>query len=274
MTKQSGWQRIGAAFRQAAAEGRCALMPYMTMGYPRPAMTMELIAAVAAGADILELGIPFSDPIADGATIQQAAHIALQQGMTPALCLEMVAGLRAKGVHAPFLFMSYYNPIFVWGTQAFAEECRAAGVDGLIVPDLPVEEAGDLLAACHSQGLALIFLVAPNTSEQRLEMITARAEGFLYLVSRPGITGARDRLPDGLGDYVSRVRRHTHLPLALGFGISTPAQVHQVAALVDGAIVGSAVVEKAAQGAEAVAAFIDGLCKACRREHSPSLPRS
>jgi tryptophan synthase alpha chain len=105
-------------------------------------------------------------------------------------------------------------------------------------------------------------------------MITARAEGFLYLVSRPGITGARDRLPDGLGDYVSRVRRHTHLPLALGFGISTPAQVQQVAALVDGAIVGSAIVEKAAQGAEAVAAFIDGLCKACRREHSPSLPRS
>lgn len=263
MITRTGQERIEAAFRQAGAQQRCALMPYLMMGYPDLPMTCEIVSAIAsAGADIVELGVPFSDPIADGSIIQQAAYTALQQGVTPARCLETAARLRAAGVSIPFLFMGYYNPIFVWGTARYTHTCKEAGVDGLIVPDLPIEEATDLLAACQAEGLALVFLVAPNTPDSRLAAIASQARGFVYLVSRPGITGTRDSLPDGLAGYVARVRRHTNLPLGLGFGISTPAHVRQVAGLVDGVVIGSAVVERAQQGAAAVASFVAELRQA------------
>lgn len=263
MITRTGQERIEAAFRQAGAQQRCALMPYLMMGYPDLPMTCEIVSAIAsAGADIVELGVPFSDPIADGSIIQQAAYTALQQGVTPARCLETAARLRAAGVSIPFLFMGYYNPIFVWGPARYTHTCKEAGVDGLIVPDLPIEEATDLLAACQAEGLALVFLVAPNTPDSRLAAIASQARGFVYLVSRPGITGARDSLPDGLAGYVARVRRHTNLPLGLGFGISTPAQVRQVAGLVDGVVIGSAVVERSQQGAAAVASFVAELRQA------------
>ena len=256
----AGAERIASAFARAAAEGRAALVPYLMAGYPSLRATLEMVLAVAqAGGDLVELGVPFSDPIADGPIIQRAACAALAQGVTPRACLELAGRLRARGLGAPLLLMGYYNPILAWGPAAYASACRGAGVDGLIVPDLPLEEAAELAEACRAEGLALIHLVAPSTPEPRIERIAAQAQGFLYLVSRPGITGPRESLPTGLEEYAARVRRHTSLPLALGFGISGPARVRQAARLVDGVVVGSAVVERAAQGAEAAAAFVAAL---------------
>jgi tryptophan synthase alpha chain len=255
--ENTGVARITMAFAAAKRARRCALMPYLTLGYPTPQATLELVPALQrAGAGLLELGVPFSDPIADGPIIQQAGQAALAAGTTPALCLELAARLREQGVTIPFLLMGYCNPILSYGVAAYAADCRRAGVDGLIVPDLPLEEAGDLAAACRMEGLALIPLLAPNTPDARLAQIAAAAEGFLYLVSRPGTTGPRESLPEGLAEYVARARAVTSLPLALGFGISRPDQVRAASRLVDGVIVGSALVEKAGQGVEAVEAYV------------------
>ncbi len=259
MNDLSGVERIAAVFARARAEGRAALMPYLTLGYPTPETSSALIeAAIAAGADLLELGVPFSDPLADGPTIQQATHAALQQGMTVAACLETVAGLRAQGIATPFLFMGYYNPILAHGEAAFCRDCRTAGVDGLIVPDLPPEEGGELEEACRQYGLALVYLLAPTSPPARVRLVAGRSQGFVYLVSVTGITGARDRLPADLAAFVRRVRAETNKPLAVGFGISTPEQARQVAALADGVIVGSAVVHLAAEahGVERVRSFV------------------
>lgn len=258
-----GSRRITAAFARARAAGRMALVTYLTAGYPTMAAAGDLVPALErAGADLVELGVPFSDPIADGPIIQRAAHQALQQGVTPRGCLELAAHLRAGGVRVPLLFMGYYNPIHTWGPAPYACACREAGVDGLIVPDLPLEEAGELAVACRAEGLALIHLVAPSTPQERVAQIAAQAEGFLYLVSRPGTTGPRDELPEGLGEYTARVRQVARQPLALGFGIAGPAQVRQAAGLVDGVVVGSAVVERARHGAAPVEAFVRELCQA------------
>ncbi|MDI7276785.1 MAG: tryptophan synthase subunit alpha [Anaerolineae bacterium] len=253
----SGEQRIATAFARASAEGRAALVIYLTAGWPAVGETARLVPALErAGADLVELGVPFSDPIADGPIIQRASYHALCRGVTPRRCLELAARLRADGVALPLVLMGYYNPILAWGPSAYAAACRSAGVDGLIVPDLPPEEAGELDGALRTVGLALIPLVAPNTPEARLARIAGQARGFLYLVSRPGTTGPRGSLPAGLRAYVARARRASRLPLALGFGISSPSQVRQVARLVDGVVVGSAVVERAALGAEAVEGFV------------------
>jgi tryptophan synthase alpha chain len=265
MSNLSGVQHIAAIFAQARAEGRAALMPYLTLGHPTPETSPALIeAAVAAGADLLELGVPFSDPLADGPTIQRATYEALQQGMTVAACLDMVAGLRARGIATPFLFMGYYNPILAHGETAFCHACRTAGVDGLIVPDLPPEEGGTLEEACRQHGLALVYLLAPTSPPARVRLVAGRSQGFIYLVSVTGITGARDRLPTDLAAFVGRVRAETGKPLAVGFGISTPEQARQVAALADGVIVGSAVVRLAAEahGVERVRSFVAQLRRA------------
>ena len=206
MTACSGQERIRQAFQQAQAEQRCALMPYLMLGYPNMTSSMLAVtAAVAAGADMLELGLPFSDPIADGPAIQSAGLWCAAAGYDDRSMSWGASRLRSEGMGVPFLFMGYYNPIFVRGPAAFAASCCAAGVDGLIVPDLPPEEAGDLAMACREEGLALIFLVAPNTPDARLAAIAAQAHGFLYLVSRPGTTGARSDLAAGLPEYVARV---------------------------------------------------------------------
>lgn len=257
--------RLEHAFRRAGDQGRLALVTYLTAGYPSLEATLNLVPALArAGADVIELGVPFSDPIADGPIIQRAAYRALQQGVTPQDCLRVAACLRQGGVEVPLLLMGYYNPILAWGPAAYARACHEVEVDGLIVPDLPLEEAEELDSACLSQGLALIYLVAPGTPDARLARIAERARGFLYLVSRAGITGPRDSLPAGLPEYVARVRRHCDLPLALGFGIGEPAQVRELRGLVDAAVVGSAIVERARQGAEAVEAFVRGMAEAAR----------
>ena len=216
-------------------------------------------ALQAGGADIIELGVPFSDPVADGPAIQRASHAALQAGVTPALCLELAGRLRANGVTAPFVFMGYYNPIYDYGLERYVEACVAAGVDGLIVPDLPLEEAEGLSAACRRAGVALIHLVAPNSPPERVARIAAATEGFLYVVSRMGTTGAGANPTAELAGRLAHVRQVARTPVAVGFGISRPEQARELAALADGIIVGSAVVERAAAGADVLLEYVASL---------------
>lgn len=265
MTEQSGVRHIAATFERTQSENRAALMPYLTLGYPTPETSLALVeATVAGGADLLELGVPFSDPLADGPTIQQATHVALQQGMTMARCLEMVSTLRSRGITVPILLMGYYNPILSYGDMALCRKCRDVGVDGLIVPDLPPEEGETLERACRQHGLALIYLLAPTSPPERIRLVTERSQGFVYLVSVTGITGARDALPPDLAAFVEQVRATTDKPLAVGFGIGQPEQAAQVACLADGVIVGSALVRLAGEsrGREKVGAFVAKLRRA------------
>ncbi len=264
----SGVERIRAAFQQAKQENRAAFMPYHALGYPDRARSLAVIRELAGvGADLFELGIPFSDPLADGPTVQTATYQALTQGTTVADCLTMARELREQGVEQPFCAMSYYNPILSYGEERFVQEAAAAGVDGLIVPDLPPEEAGSLERACRAAGLATVYLLAPTSTEARIRAVAARATGFIYLVSVTGVTGARQALPPDLVDFVARVRRHTDLPLAVGFGISSGAQAAQVAAIADGVIVGSALVRLAGEkdGLERVGELGAALAAGCRQ---------
>jgi tryptophan synthase alpha chain len=258
-----GKERIAAAFAAARARGEVALIPYVPAGYPTLATSAEVALALArAGADLIEIGIPFSDPLADGATIQRATQVALKGGITFDGCLELARGLRAQ-VDTPIIFMGYYNPLHHRGPARAVAEAAAAGVDGLIVPDLPPEEAGELRAATEAHDLALIFLVSPVSSEERLAAVAAHGSGFLYCVSLTGVTGARAELAATLPAYLARVRAHTGLPLAVGFGLSTAEHVAQVGALADGAVVASALIDRLAeapgQEAETAAAYLRSL---------------
>ncbi|MCS7178141.1 MAG: tryptophan synthase subunit alpha [Anaerolineae bacterium] len=257
----TGVDRIAGVFATTRGQGRAALMPYLTLGYPSPEMTVPLIRAViGAGADMLELGIPFSDPLADGPTIQRATHRALQQGMTVARCLEMVAALRQEGVSVPLVLMSYYNPILAYGEAAFCRAAQEVGADGLIVPDLPPEEGAALESGCRSHGLALVYLLAPTSTPKRIRLVAERSAGFIYLVSVTGTTGAREHLPPDLEAFIQRVRAVTEKPLAVGFGIASREQARAVGALADGVIVGSALIQVVEQGGIAGAsAFVADL---------------
>ncbi len=224
-----------------------ALIAYVTVGYPDVTATLEVVPLLAeSGCDLVELGIPFSDPLADGVTIQQASYQALQNGITVPTCLDAAAKLRQK-VNIPLVFMGYFNPIFHYGVDKFCEECRKRGVDGLIVPDLPPEEGDTMAAAAQKQGLDLIYLLAPSSTDARIRLVAERARGFIYLVSVTGVTGARASLPSELGAFVSRVRKFTELPLCVGFGISTAVQAGQVARIADGVIVGSQIIRLLAE---------------------------
>jgi len=251
----SGVERIQQVFGQLQTRGQAAFMPYHAMGYPTRQASLDVVRALAAaGADLFEIGIPHSDPLADGPTIQAATHAAIQGGATVAGCLAMVEELRAAGVAQPFCAMSYYNPILAYGEERFVRDAAAAGIDGLIIPDLPPGESLRLEPACRAAGLATVYLLAPTSTEERIRIVAAHATGFIYLVSVTGITGARAQLPPDLLAFVQRVRRHTRLPLAVGFGIGNQAQAAQVAAIADGVIVGSALVRAAGspEGVEAV----------------------
>jgi tryptophan synthase alpha chain len=235
--------RIAETFAQLKAEGRIAVMPYLMVGFPDRDSAIELAPALeAAGADLFELGVPFSDPLADGATIQRASEQALANGVRLPFCLETVASLRARGVRAPLVLMGYFNPFLRYGLRRLAADAAAAGVDGLIIPDLPPEEAGECHALCRAAGLDLIFFVAPTTPDERIVEIARLASGFIYCVSLTGVTGARRELWEGLPDFLDRVRRFTDLPLVVGFGISSAAHVRQVGAHAEGAIVASALI--------------------------------
>jgi tryptophan synthase alpha chain len=242
----NGVARIVRAFERAKNENRAALIPYLTLGYPTPEKSLELAkVAIASGADLLELGVPFSDPLADGPVIQSATQVALQRGTTVAHCLQLARHLRQREKVVPLILMGYYNPILAYGEEAFCRACSQVGVDGLIVPDLPPEEGERLENACRRYGLALIYLLAPTSTPERIRLVTRRSQGFVYLMSVAGSTGTREQLPPDLNRFVSRVRAVTDKPLAVGFGISSPEQARQVAELADGVVVGSALVRLA-----------------------------
>ncbi len=230
---------IASVFNQ----GHTALMPYITVGYPSIEATLKVVPILASsGCDIVELGIPFSDPVADGVTIQRASFHALQNGVTPKVCLEVAKELSQKA-QIPLVFMTYFNPVFSYGLDEFCGACASSGVSGLIIPDLPPEEGSELEAITQRQGLDLIYLLAPTSTEERIRLVAERSRGFIYLVSVTGVTGARDRLPANLEAFVARVRQVATQPLCVGFGISTPEQAKRVARIANGVIVGSRLIQ-------------------------------
>jgi tryptophan synthase alpha chain len=250
---------ISAAFSEAGK--RAALMPYLMGGYPSiEESVMAGLAAVDAGADLLELGIPFSDPLADGPVIHAAATAALASGATPH---GVLGACERLAVRVPVVLMVYANIVLTAGAGVFALRAASAGASGLIVPDLPHDEASELRAACDAEGLALVPLVAPTTTPERIAAIGADARGFVYTVSLTGTTGERAELPEGLAETVERVRAATEVPVAVGFGISTPEQARSVAEVADGVIVGSRVVRAAGEGgASAVGSVVAELAGA------------
>jgi tryptophan synthase alpha chain len=249
----TGLDAIAAIFADAKAQNRAAFLPYFPVGYPTYAESLDAIAAMAeVGVDGFEIGIPFSDPLADGPTIQAATQVALENGITVAKCIEAVRDLRARGVKQPMLLMGYLNPLLTYGPARFVRDAKLAGADGLIVPDLPPEEAELLGETCAREGLALVFFLAPTSKTDRIALVAERATGFIYVVSVMGVTGARKELPPGLTDFIARVRAQTDQPLVLGFGISQPEQARMMNDLVDGFIVGSALVKAGASGVDAV----------------------
>jgi tryptophan synthase alpha chain len=260
---QIGLDSIAAMFADAKAQQRAAFLPYYPIGYPTYDDSLAVIQAMAeTGADGFEIGVPFSDPLADGPTIQAATQIALENGITVRRCLDAVRDLRRRGVRQPMLLMSYLNPILAYGAEKFVQDALSVGADGLIVPDLPPEEADILSRACVEHRLALVFLLAPTSRAERIALVAARSTGFVYLVSVTGVTGARTDLPPDLPDFIARVRAHTDQPLALGFGISQPEQARQINPLVDGLIVGSALVRAGGSGVEVARALAASLRRA------------
>jgi len=256
----SGLAALQAMFQQANDEGRAAFMPYFPVGFPDYETSVEAIAEMAAvGVDGFEIGVPFSDPLADGPTIQEATQIALKNGTTVKLCLQAVQSLRERGIDQPMMMMSYANPLVAYGIERFVSEAKAAGADGLIVPDLPPEEAHMFADICAREGLALVFFLAPTSNEKRIELAAEHATGFIYVVSLTGITGARTALPADLKDFIGRIRQKTDTPLVLGFGISQPEHVRQLHGLVNGFIVGSALVKAGKEGVNSVKTLAESL---------------
>jgi tryptophan synthase alpha chain len=234
--------RIDRRFRELREKGEKALVLYLTAGDPSLGRTLEIIPALEeAGADLVEIGIPFSDPTADGPIIQAASRRALEKGTTLTGILELIARLRQR-TDIPVVLFSYYNPIWVYGPERFSLAAQAAGVDGILVVDLPLEEGGELRKFSDPAGLDFISLVAPTTGTRRLAAIAARAQGFLYYISIIGITGTAAPELTALERRLTRIRRVTHLPLVVGFGLSDPEQVRSAARSVDGVVVGSALV--------------------------------
>ena len=232
--------RIDRVFRDRT---RKALIGYVTAGYPSAEATLTIVPAlVESGCDIIELGIPFSDPLADGPIIQKSSFEALQKGITPGKCLQTAHALRRQ-LEVPLIFMGYFNPILHYGLEEFCRDSAAAGVDGLIIPDLPPEEGTELEKSSRRYGLDLVYLLAPTSDEERIRMVSKRSRGFIYLVSITGVTGSGAGLPPELEEFVNRVRRRTSKPLCVGFGIATPAQARRVAQVADGIIVGSRIIK-------------------------------
>ena len=252
--------RIARAF-----EGKKAFIPFITGGDPDLETTERLLYALAgAGADMIEIGVPFSDPIAEGPVIEAADERALQAGCTADKLFGLVARVRAD-LKIPLLFMTYYNPIFAYGVPKFTGQCAACGLDGLIVPDLPFEERDELLEPCASRGMELISLIAP-TSEERIAKIAKNSGGFLYCVSSLGVTGERRELGDSARGMVEQAKRVSDIPCAVGFGISTPEQAREMAAFADGVIIGSAIVRIIAEHGRACVAPVTRFAKEIRRQ--------
>jgi len=243
--------RIDQRFAELKAQGRTALIPYITAGDPAPAHTVDFMhACVEAGADVIELGVPFSDPMADGPVIQKACERALVHGTRLQHVLEMVAEFRQRDNETPVVLMGYLNPIERMGYDVFTRQAQASGVDGVLVVDMPPEEAGDNAALFAEHGLQSIFLLAPTTSEARARAICEHGEGYLYYVSLKGVTGAATLDADAVGEQLSKLRRVTDLPLCVGFGIRDGATAAAIGRVADGVIVGSALVGRIAEHAD------------------------
>jgi tryptophan synthase alpha chain len=241
-----------------------ALIGYFTAGYPDIETTVKAVSVLAeSGCDIIELGIPFSDPLADGATIQHASHEALMKGITPQICLETAKAISER-TDIPLVFMTYYNPVLNYGLEDFCHACVHAGVSGLIVPDLPPEEGKELETVTRKNNIDLIYLLAPTSTDARVKMAAERSRGFIYLVSLTGVTGARNTLSPELGGFVKRVRKITPKPLCVGFGISTLEQAVQAAQEADGVIIGSKLIQLVEQdkSLKSLKSFITGIRRA------------
>ena len=247
----SGHERLAAAIRAAARGGSPALVAYLTAGFPRRADFGTQLAAVAAAADVVEIGVPFTDPMADGVTIQRASMAALAQGVTLRWILEELTRLRP--MRTPLVLMSYLNPLLAFGVEALAEAAASAGVAGFIVPDLPLDESSELAAALAARGIALVQMVTPVTEPGRLAALCAGSQGFVYAVTMTGTTGRNVAVPDEVLAYLDRVRARAALPVCAGFGIRTRAQVERLTGHVDGVVVGSALVEVLERGEDPTA---------------------
>jgi tryptophan synthase alpha chain len=271
--------RIDATFARLRARGETALLPYLSVGFPDRGETAALaLELLRAGADGLELGIPFSDPLADGATLQRVNQRSLDAGFRLADAFATAREIRAA-TDAPIVFMSYFNPVQRRGIESFCAEAAAADVDGLIVPDLPAEESAPLRQTCARHGLQLITMLAPTTPDSRLAAACASAEGFVYCVSVVGVTGARSALADELPVFLGRVRQHTRVPLVVGFGIARPEHVAAVAEHADGVIVASALVDLLQDVPTAVRAttarqYVRDMKAAGRRQPAAAEPRA
>ena len=274
--------RIAATFRRAAAENRACLIPFITAGYPSLERSAELLdALVEGGADLIEIGVPFSDPLADGATVQATSQAALDRGTTLLDAIALVRGFRSRGHETPILLMGYTNPFYQYGLERLAADAAEVGIDGFIVPDLPSDEAEEFQTPLAEHGRDLTFMLAPTSTERRVKDVAARATGFVYCVSLTGVTGARSALSSSLPDYMARIRAATDLPLAIGFGISTPAQVAEASRLADGVVVASALInhidslpenEQVAGAREFVRSLVDATAKS--KGHAAVLPGS
>lgn len=243
-TGSTGLTRIGRLFERLKREGRCAMIAYLTAGDPNPEATVPLVAALErGGADLIELGVPFSDPIADGPVIQQAGDRAIRAGMTLAKVLGIAAEIR-KSSEIPLLLFTYLNPALRYGFARLARDAKAAGIDGCLLTDVSVEEAEEYVTVMREAGLDTVFLAAPTSTDERLKLVARYSSGFVYLVSRTGITGERQTIADSALPLIERMRARTALPIAMGFGISTPAHVAALAGKVDGVVIGSAIVRQ------------------------------
>jgi tryptophan synthase alpha chain len=259
--------RIAKRFAALKGEGRAGLVTFITAGDPDAKTSYAILAGLpGAGADVIEIGMPFTDPMADGPVIQASSLRALRAGQKMRGTLEMVRQFRARDADTPIVLMGYFNPIHHYGVEKFAADASEAGVDGLIVVDLPPEEEAELKAPADRAGLSLIRLVSPNTSDARITELMRGTSGFVYYVSITGITGTRSAEATGVAKSVARIKKATALPVAVGFGIKTPEQAEEIARVADAAVVGSAIVEQVAKGdAKAVLSYVSDLAKGVRR---------
>ena len=249
--------RIDKTFNSINNNGEFALAPFITIGYPDVDTSVQMsLAALKAGGDILELGVPFSDPLADGPTIQMTSSRALEIGVTLKTCLETIKRIRKENSEAPLILMGYINPFLKYGLAKFVKDAVSAGVDGLIIPDLPAEESGEFNALCQEQNLYLIPLLAPTSTDSRISLACKGASGFIYCVSLTGVTGARSEVSSGLEELIKRIRSYSDLPVLVGFGISTKSHVAKISNFANGAVFASAMLDQVSEGQKENAGII------------------
>lgn len=258
-------KRISQAFIQARQENRAAFIPYLTAGFPNQEKFLDYAQILLTYGDILEIGLPYSDPLGDGPTIQKASEIALENGLTIKNIFSLIATLR-KQTKKALVLMSYYNPIYCYktGEAGFLQDLKASGADGLILPDLPPDEGESLISAAKEIAFDTIFLVAPTSTEKRLKLVTAASQGFVYAVSITGVTGARENLPTEVASLVKRIKAVSNLPVAVGFGVKNAQNAHSIAKVADGVVVGSAIINTINSG-KPLTDFVKGIAHACHK---------